>query len=129
MNRHLVLSLCLALVSLTSVASLVSGCGGAMAERRREPTQDAHAQLDAEEARLHEAEEQLRQLDPAACPDRCRASASICDAAGRICTLAADLGDEASAGRCQRARTSCDEASSATQSCGCEPAQDAGVAK
>jgi hypothetical protein len=100
-----------------------------MAERRREPTQDPHAQLDAEEARLHDAEEQLRELDLAACPDRCRASASICDAASRICSLAADLGDETSAGRCQRARTSCDEASHATESCGCEPARDAGVAK
>jgi hypothetical protein len=54
------------------------------------------------------------------CRDTCRLSDSICDSAGRICRIAADLGgDDAYANeRCAGGKASCD--ASRTRCCGCQ---------
>lgn len=45
-----------------------------------------------------------------ACQDRCRAVASICDSAGRICEVASDLAEIEALQSCRRAESICHEA-------------------
>jgi hypothetical protein len=59
--------------------------------------------------------------DSLGCPDLCRASASICEAAERICGVVSELRDVSLAPRCDRARASCREAAGTVSSCGCTP--------
>lgn len=126
------LTLTTSLVGL-ALLPLVTSCGGAMTqqrpEQREEPRQDPAREMDAQEARLEQARQELEQAGPE-CANRCRAGTSICDAARRICVLADELGDERSHGRCQRAEASCSDATTRVSECHCEPVDtDAGRAK
>lgn len=51
------------------------------------------------------------------CESVCQAAQEICSFHRRICTLAAEIGDSASAQSCQRAQRDCDEASSICGNC------------
>jgi hypothetical protein len=54
------------------------------------------------------------------CLDRCRATASICDSARRICAIAADLAEMEALESCRRAEAACVEARRlVADPCGC----------
>ncbi len=104
------------------------GCGGAVSSVRHDERSDLQRELAIEEARLEHAEDALETLDPAACPERCRAAGSICEASSRICVIARDLGDAQTMARCDRAEGLCRQAHEVTSACSCEGAPvDAGT--
>jgi hypothetical protein len=108
----------------------LASCGGAMSPDRRQDTRpDPLADLDAQEARLRAAQQELEQAGPA-CETRCHAGSSICDAARRICVIAGELGDARSQTRCASAQSACTEAGTQLSACHCEEdAPDAGRVK
>jgi hypothetical protein len=107
----------------------VTSCGGATMAQRPEARPDPQAEMDEQEARLHEALQSLEQAGPA-CDERCHAGGSICDAARRICELASELGDDRSQGRCASASASCMEANGQLSACHCvHDVPDAGRVK
>jgi hypothetical protein len=116
--RRTALGVSAAIVLTLSLAG-VEGCGSALRPRPDEG-RDLQRELAVEESRLQHAQDELETLDPAACPDRCRAATSICEASSRICVIAHDLGDEHTMTRCERAETMCREAHEVTTACGCE---------
>lgn len=128
MNRRTLAAWLLAFAGV-ALLPLLGSCGGAMQTRRPDDQPDPLADLDAQEARLRQAQQELEQAGPA-CELRCHAGDSICDAARRICAIAGDLGDERSALRCQNAQGACTQASEQLSACACEgDAPDAGRVK
>lgn len=107
----------------------LASCGAATSEQRPDARLDPLADLDAQEARLRAAQQELEQAGPA-CETRCHAGSSICDAARRICAIAGDLGDERSHARCEHAQGSCMEANEQLTACHCtQDVPDAGRVK
>ena len=89
--------------ALCLTLSWVAGCAGAA------PAPTPHEEVDALERRIHDEELELAaaELD---CTAGCRGTASICDAADRICEIVAERTDEDLGPRCERARGACQAA-------------------
>lgn len=119
-----ILGLALGALTLPTAALLGSACGASSATAPpTTPTRrgdDVERQLALEEARLDRGVEELRD-ESAACPDRCRSSALVCDAADHICEIVRELGDLALEPRCERATHACADAEASVSSCGCVP--------
>lgn len=109
----------LALAVVASGLVLAVGCGGmAPAPNRQPSSQRVPDGVLEDEALIEDALAQAR--DPsAACPDRCRSSEAVCQAADRICAIVDELRDVSLAPRCDRARVSCESGRESVSSCGC----------
>jgi hypothetical protein len=83
-----------------------------------QPPCDAEA-MSAGAAPAHAADPACKPGGGETCRDACRLSDSICDSAGRICRIAADLGggDAYANEKCASGKASCD--ASRTRCCGC----------
>jgi hypothetical protein len=109
-------------VSILGLA-LVAGCAGrapAPQERRPAPSQSVPDRILEDEVIIEDLRATLGD-DSLACPDRCRSSAAIGEAAERICAVVSELRDVSLAPRCDRARATCREAAGTVSSCGCTP--------
>ena len=118
-SARAVLSCVLAVLGLVGLV----GCAGrapAPREGAPPPSHRAHDQILEDEVIIEDLRLTLGD-DSLGCPDRCRASASICEAADRICAVVSELRDVSLAPRCDRARASCREAAGTVSSCGCTP--------
>lgn len=109
-----------------------SGCGArAAADQTTAPAapqapEEASAQMETtdEIAMLQAQIEEQRGIVAGLteCIDRCRASESICDSAGRICNIARDLAEREAIESCRRAESTCDEARGRVdEECDCAP--------
>lgn len=109
-------------VVLVVLVGLVGCAGRAPAPREGTPppSHRAHDAILEDEVLIEDLRVTLGD-DSLGCPDRCRASASICEAADRICAVVSELRDVSLAPRCDRARASCREATRTVSSCGCTP--------
>jgi hypothetical protein len=125
-RRHRVGGLALGALLLGVAAACVSvlgGCAGrapAPHEPRPAPSRSVPDRIVEDEVLIEDLRATVGD-DSLGCPDRCRASASICEAAERICGVVSELRDVSLAPRCDRARATCREAAGTVSSCGCTP--------
>lgn len=83
------------------------------------PCTDCTPQRMNEQITLHGSDATCTPGTSDTCRDSCKLADSICTSAGKICTIAADMGNDTWAnGKCVDGKTSCDRAKA--RCCGCQ---------
>src|SRR5687767_4643392 len=108
-------------ILVIALAGAVCGCAAAP-HYRRDPQieRSSTSEIEGLERQIAQHRDELARVD-LECGDACRSADAICDAATRICVIAADLGDGSADARCDRAQATCAESRElVVQRCVCE---------
>jgi hypothetical protein len=101
------------------------GCGGFSGGGLRTVDPAQLQEIESLESRIDEERSELA-MPSVSCDDQCRGTGAICDAAERICEIAAGVDDADVDRRCTRARDTCTAARErVTTGCACSAAAPA----